>query len=131
MGLFRRKKDDGDDRPVDLDERSPQTGVRYKDLLVMNELREAGADLTQPRQARWFLHFPTEAAAIEASDIAHQIRFTAEVMVPTPTDDGRWSLVLEADDVVVDFEAMKDADDFLTSLTADLGGEYDGWEAAV
>jgi hypothetical protein len=31
MGVFRKRRDD---EPVDMNERSPQLGIRYKDLAV-------------------------------------------------------------------------------------------------
>ena len=48
MNLFSRKKKE-DDEPVDLNDRSPQLGIKYKDLLVLGNLMQQGADLTQPR----------------------------------------------------------------------------------
>ena len=46
MRLCRRSRDD---EPVDMNERSPELGVKFKDLLVLRQLIEGGADLTQPR----------------------------------------------------------------------------------
>jgi hypothetical protein len=40
MPLFRKKRDD---KPVDMNERSPQLGVRYKDLAVLDQLMKNGA----------------------------------------------------------------------------------------
>jgi hypothetical protein len=46
MGLFRRKRDD---EPVDPNERSPQLGRKYKDLMVLDHLMKNGPDLTESR----------------------------------------------------------------------------------
>jgi hypothetical protein len=54
VALFRRKRKH---EPADPDERSPESGVRYKDLAVVGELLEHGADLTEPRHALYFLYF--------------------------------------------------------------------------
>ena len=133
MGIFRKKQDAGspdDDRPVDPNERAPQTGVKYKDLFVMKALSDAGADLSQPREIRYVLYFPDEASAQQAATTAADITFTEAPAVPTTTDDGQWSVVLVRHDVV-DFDSVRDHDDFLTAMAADLGGTYDGWEASV
>jgi hypothetical protein len=44
--LFGRKRDD---EPVDMNERSPQLGLKYKDLMVLDQLMKSGADLTASR----------------------------------------------------------------------------------
>jgi hypothetical protein len=44
--LFRRKRDD---EPVDMNARSPQLGVKYKDLMVLDQLVKNGADLSASR----------------------------------------------------------------------------------
>ena len=46
MRLFGRKRDD---EPVDMNERSPQLGLKYKDLMVLDQLMKSGADLTASR----------------------------------------------------------------------------------
>ena len=38
-----------DDEPVDPNERSPQLGLRYKDLAVLGQMMDHGADLTESR----------------------------------------------------------------------------------
>ena len=59
MGLFRRTKNDRDDEPVDPDDRSPQLGLKYKDLAVLGQLMDAGADLDQPRHVLHYSYFDT------------------------------------------------------------------------
>ena len=56
MGLF-RKKSNRDDGSADPQERSPQLGLKFKDLAVMGSLIDAGADLTEPRHVLYFLYF--------------------------------------------------------------------------
>ena len=64
MALFRRKRDE---QPLDLDERSPTTGLKHKDLLVLHQLMRAGADLKQPRHTVHYLYFTSPDAARSAS----------------------------------------------------------------
>ena len=47
MRLFGKKR--GDDQPVDPNERSPQLGLKYNDLMVLDQLMKSGADLTATR----------------------------------------------------------------------------------
>lgn len=57
MGIFRRKKKGSDDEQVDPDDRSPQLGLKYKDLAVMGQLMDNGADFDEPRHV---LHFSSD-----------------------------------------------------------------------
>ncbi len=52
MNFFRRKKKD--DEPVDMNARSPQTGLKYKDIALLGQLMNQGADLSKPRHALYF-----------------------------------------------------------------------------
>ncbi len=42
--MFGRKKDEA---PVDMNDRSPQLGIKYKDLVILGQLMQLGADLDQ------------------------------------------------------------------------------------
>jgi len=68
--LFRRNKKADDEPPVDPNARSPQLGIRYKDLALLGQLMGQGADLTKPRHALYYLYFTTrdtaELGAVEA-----------------------------------------------------------------
>jgi hypothetical protein len=84
---FKRKKNA--DEPVDLEARSPQTGLKYRDIQLLGQMMSQGADLNQPRHTLYYLYFDTrEAAAAGAVEV---------------------------------FQGLADR----------LGGECDGWEAAV
>lgn len=133
MGLFGRRKgsDDLDDEPFDPDERSPQLGLRNKDLVVLGELMKAGADLSLPRHASYELSFVQLAAASLAADEAEAAGWRAQVHDPVPDDGALWSLVCERPDVVLTPDFVRAADDFFQSLADRFAGGYDGWEAAV
>ena len=60
MRLFRRRRDD---EPVDMNERSPQLGIKYKDLAVLDQLMKNGADLTKPRHVLYYSYAPSASVA--------------------------------------------------------------------
>ena len=53
MNLFKRQKKA--EEPVDMEARSPQTGLKYKDLALLGQMMAGGADLTQPRHVLYYL----------------------------------------------------------------------------
>jgi hypothetical protein len=59
VGIFRRR----DDEPVDMNERSPRLGVRFKDLAVLGQLIENGADLSESRHVAYYSYAPREDVA--------------------------------------------------------------------
>lgn len=68
-GFFDRFRGRKDDEPVDMDARSPETGLKYKDLALLGEMMKQGTDLTRPRHALYYLYFgardAAEGAAVE------------------------------------------------------------------
>jgi hypothetical protein len=60
LRLFRKKSDD---EAVDMNERSPQLGVRYKDLMVLDQLVKNGADLSASRHVIYYSYAPSEEVA--------------------------------------------------------------------
>ncbi|MCW2598565.1 MAG: hypothetical protein JWM02_394 [Frankiales bacterium] len=50
MGIFKRKgKHPDDDEPVNPEDRSPVTGLKYKDLQLLGAIKDSGANLDAPR----------------------------------------------------------------------------------
>ncbi len=127
MRLFRRKRDD---EPVDPDERSPQLGLRYKDLAVLGQLTDAGADLSQSRHVVYYSYAPTEETARSMADEAEAKGFTTDVRTPLPEYPHQWSVIAETH-TVCSPEFVRQSDDFFQELADRLGGEYDGWEAGL
>jgi hypothetical protein len=125
--LFRRKRDD---EPVDPDERSPQLGLRYKDLAVLGQLTDAGADLSQSRHVVYYSYAPTEETARSMADEAEAKGFTTDVRTPLPEYPHQWSVIAETH-AVCSPEFVRQSDDFFQELADRLGGEYDGWEAGL
>ena len=128
--LFRRKKKE-DDAPVDPNERSPQLGVRFKDLAVMGQLMQQGADLSKPRHALYYLYFASRDGAEAGSTEAQTAGYACEVREPLPQYPGQWSLVCQRDDAILDPPGVVEADNLFQGIADRLGAEYDGWEAAA
>jgi hypothetical protein len=129
MPLFgRRSKDEG---PVDPEARSPELGVKYKDLLLMGQLIQQGADLHQPRHALYYLYFGSRESAEAGAQDGRAAGYTCEVRDPMPQYPDQWSLVCERPDAVLDPPGVIAADDLFQGIADRLDGEFDGWEAAA
>ena len=129
MPLFKRKAKA--EAPLDPDDRSPETGLKYKDLLVLGQMLQGGADLTQPRHALYYLYLGSEEAAETAGGRATAAGYRADIRPPTPEHPDEWSVVCERDDVVLDPDSVNAADELFQGIADDLGGDFDGWEAAL
>jgi hypothetical protein len=130
VGLFKRRPND-DDQPVDPDARSPQLGLKHKDLAVLGSLVDAGADLTQPRHVVFYVYLSDQASAQRAAEAPRGQGYTAEVRDPLPDHPEQWGLVCDRHDVVTSPDFIREADDFFQALADAHGGDYDGWEASV
>jgi hypothetical protein len=129
MFLFGRKKKN--DQAVDPEARSPELGVKYKDLVLMGQLLQQGADLNQPRHALYYLYFSSRDAAEAGAEEGRAAGYTCEVRDPLPQYPDQWSLACERDDAVLDPSGVNAADDLFQGIADRLGGEFDGWEAAA
>jgi hypothetical protein len=129
MFLFRRKKKD--DEPVDMNARSPETGLKYKDIALLGEMMKGGADLSVPRHALYYLYFTNPETAEAGALTARARGYSCEVRDPLPAYPGQWSLVCERPDAVLDIEGVRGADDLFQGIADQHGGEFDGWEAAM
>lgn len=93
----------------------------------MVALRDTGADLWHPRLTRHYLYFGTRAAADEAAR-----RLRAEgIEVEVRESPGHGWLALASHTVVIRPKTIRDVRRPFEAVAADLGGEYDGWEAAA
>ena len=126
MGLLSRFRDR---RPVDLDARSPELGLKLGDMLVLQQLVEAGGDPRAPRHVIYYLYFDGEAAAEAAGQEASDGGFAVDVR--SPDASGQWAVVCERHDYVLDPETVRDNSDFFDAIANRHAGEYDGWEASV
>ena len=129
MFFFKRKKQD--DEPVDLEARSPQLGIKNKDLQILGQLMAQGADLTKPRHALYYLYFATRDAADTAAEEGRAAGYGCNAREPLPEHPDQWSLVCERPDAVLDPAGVIASDNLFQGIADRLGGEFDGWEAAA
>jgi hypothetical protein len=130
-GFFDRLRGKQDDEPVDMEARSPKTGLKYKDIAWVGEMMKQGADMNQPRHALYYLYFGTREAAEAAAVDGREAAYSCEVRDALPQYPGQWRLVCERSDAVLDIAGVRGADDLFQGIADRLEGEFDGWEAAV
>jgi hypothetical protein len=128
MFLFKRKKKD---EPVDMEARSPETGPKYKDIALLGQMLDQGADLLAPRHALYYLYFASRDVAEEAAAEGRAGGYACEVRDPLPGYPGQWSVVCERSNVVLDIPTVRQADDLFQGIADRHHGEFDGWEAAL
>jgi hypothetical protein len=129
MGLFGKCRRDQDD-DIDLDERSPRLGLKYRDLILMSEIAKRAADLSQPRHVLFYLYSDSREVGESIAAEARDRGFDAKVRDPIPESGESWSIVCETNTVLTpDF--VRDSVDFFESLADRHRSEYDGWEAAA
>ena len=85
MRIFRGRRDD---EPVDMNERSPQLGIRYKDLAILDQLMKNGADLTESRHVVYYAYAPSEAEAQAMGHGAESNGFAVTIGEPLPDFPG-------------------------------------------
>jgi hypothetical protein len=103
-------------------------GSLESDRQTLVALRDAGADLTKPTEVNFYLYFPTQAAAADAASQAQTPELPARVM---PAADGKAWLCFVSGTMVPSESAIRAASARLQAVASALGGDYDGWEAAV
>jgi hypothetical protein len=128
MRLFGKKR--GDDEPVDPNERSPQLGLKYKDLMVLDQLMKSGADLTASRHVIYYSYAPSKEVAQAMEGEAAEAGWKPEVREPLPDFPDQWGVVCERH-AVTSPDFVREADDFFQDLADRHGAEYDGWEASA
>ena len=113
-----------------MNERSPQLGIRYKDLAVLDQLMKNGADLSESRHVVYYSYAPSEAVAQAMGHEAESNGFAVTIGEPLPDFPGQRPVRCEIY-AVTSPEFVRDSDDFFQGLADRHGGEYDGWEASV
>src|ERR1700722_16994901 len=104
MRIFSRSRQE----PADLEDRAPQTGVKYKDMLVLKQLLELGANLAAPRHVLYYLYFNDRATADDAASAATASAFAARVREPVPADTQKWVVVCERKSYVLSMDIVRD-----------------------
>jgi len=129
--MFGRKKEaPADEAPVDMNDRSPQLGIKYKDLVILGQLMQLGADLTKPRHALYYLYFTDRSAAEASAEEGRAAGYVCNVRDPLPQQPDQWSVVCERSDAVLSPTGVNAADDLFQGMADRRNGEFDGWEAA-
>jgi regulator of RNase E activity RraB len=100
-----------------------------RDAATLRQLQKAGSDLAKPHSIEFFLYFPNEPAALEAAASLRLEGYTAEVRIGTDEGD-RW-LCFASLTVVPSHSTLLAVREQLERLASELGGEYDGWGAAI
>ena len=90
-----------------------------------------GADLTQRRHVLYYLYFGTREAAESGAVEGRAAEYSCEVRDPLPAYPAQWSVVCQRHDALLDIDGVRSADDLFQGIADRLGGEFDGWEAAV
>lgn len=98
------------------------------DSLVVEQLRKAGADLAKPTEVVVYLYFPSETIAAAAGRRLQELG-VAQVEV-SASIDGSW-LCKGTVQMVPELHAIRQLTARSQRVADELGGEYDGWEAAV
>jgi hypothetical protein len=129
MGLFKRGGKRRDDEIVDPEDRSPVTGLKYKDLQLLGVIKDHGSDLSAPRHVLHYLYFPSRSSAESAGEEIRRHGWSAEVRDPLPDYPGQWAVVAEQAAAVLTIEFVRDSTDLFEQTALNHGGEHDGWEA--
>lgn len=99
------------------------------DAQVIEQLRIAGSDLSQPHDIDFFFYFPSRAQANAAvSDLVRLGYSIAESAVSSR--EGEWH-VHATRRMVPALGSMSESTRLLEELSAKHGGEYDGWGTSV
>jgi hypothetical protein len=103
-------------------------GMDADDQAVIDQLRAAGADLTQAREVRYYLYVPTQS---EANSLAAAVQSGGRLVQVEAAATGSDWLVLITETVVVDAATMASRREEFARAVEPFGGVYDGWEAAA
>lgn len=109
--------------------RRRETAPPTPDAATLEALRRAGADLSRETETRFYLYLPTEGHARSAATVASREGYQAEVREPV-AGYTEWLCLLTCR-MAPTAEAIDAARLRLEELAESLGGEFDGWEAAV
>ena len=99
------------------------------DLQTLEAMKSHGANLLKPTEVNFYLYLPSQDAAEQAVAEARRSGYVAEVRSPLPGYE-TW-LCFATRDMVPSIGAIELARVGFEALAARLGGDFDGWEAAI
>jgi regulator of ribonuclease activity B len=105
----------------------PSDDAEAGDRAVLDQLAQHGADLSKETEFIHFLYFDDEASTRAVVDQLGQIGYRGGAR---QTEDGAFVIQAERDEVP-SMENVRRMRQFMETIAAHFGGEYDGWEAAV
>lgn len=123
---------------ADLDERSQVDGIKYRDLQILGQLTQLGADLEAPRHTVFYSYYPALATATAAADALRAEGFAVAVS-PLPEDFLRehpdapnpWRVVAERHDRALIPDFLRVSVDQCAAVAEEFGGQCDGWECGL
>ena len=95
---------------------------------VLNQLVQAGADLSKPHDPEFFLYLPDKSAAERVAGTLRAEGFQVEVTRAAVGDN--W-LCLATKTLVLTHEGMTTLRKRFTAIVVEYRGEYDGWGSEV
>lgn len=98
------------------------------DQEVLNQLREAGSDLSKPHKMEFLLYFPTQESATQVADKIKADGFIVEVK--RATQGSAW-LCLAVKKMVPKRSDIAVIGKRFSALAREFNGEYDGWETSL
>ena len=108
--------------------KEPSPSVESLDALTLEQLAKAGGNLAMPTEIVNYLYLPDEPRARAAAEDLEQAGYHVEVR---PAAQGPMWLALATIQMIPSKENIALLRDRFESLASRLGGEFDGWEAAV
>ncbi|MGE0883904.1 MAG: ribonuclease E inhibitor RraB [Blastocatellales bacterium] len=127
--FFRRRKSpsgsaESTGKPPDHDK--PVTST--DDRTVLDQLKQAGSNLSKPHDLEFYLYFPAEESAQQAAEKLEADGFEGELR---PSAANASWLCLVRKRMVPELNEIVAIRKKLTSLAREFKGEYDGWETKV
>ena len=98
------------------------------DAQVVQSLKDNGSDLSKPHPIDFYFYFRDRMSAEKLRDELTGPGWKLDVH-QTP-DSSDWT-VIASTVMVPDLQAISELTVKFNALSSELGGEYDGWEAAV
>ena len=98
------------------------------DAEVIEQLRQAGSDLSKPHPIEFYFYFPTEGAADKACEKLASQSYSVVVRPSASTNE---SLCLATKSLIPTVDELNRLSSEFEALATELGGEYDGWGSPV
>ena len=112
---------------IDLTDRSPRSGLLWKDLMVVSEVIDSGADMAIPRNLRYVVYFETKKVADKAASRGRRSGYAVDLAKPENGSPYRWRATFDRE-AVLDLREVIAGDDFFKGLVEEVGGHFEGLE---